>query len=264
MKDNSELLIKKMEDSEMILIGIGSEFSYLHRNIEDTKLYRKIANDLKLENIKSTNYFPYVIYEFMKRKNNDRILKGYHQLSKQLLDKNFFLITTNMDDVIWQSNINSDRIVAPCGGYQYLQCSNGCNKELVSSENICDDFLEQIRKADNCKDIPFPKCIECGSELVFNNILSNKYVEEGYLPQWEKYKLWLQGTLNKSVCIIELGVGMSYPSVIRWPFEKICFYNHKSSFFRLNENLYQLTEEIKEKGISIPENALDFIANKFV
>ena len=52
---------------------------------------------------------------------------------------------------------------------------------------------------------------------------------------------------------------MNLPNIIRWPFEKVAFYNQKASFFRINEKLYQLTEEIGEKGISIERNARDYL-----
>ena len=52
---------------------------------------------------------------------------------------------------------------------------------------------------------------------------------------------------------------MQFPSIIRWPFEKVAFYNQKASFFRINEKLYQLTEEIGGKGISIERNAREYL-----
>ena len=95
--------------------------------------------------------------------------------------------------------------------------------------------------------------------LVFNNIDAEKYNEEGYLRKWMIYKKWLQGTVNKNLCILELGVGMNYPSVIRWPFEKIAFYNQKSELFRVHSRLYQITEEIKDRGYGICQKPEDFI-----
>lgn len=269
MSHDSKLLSEKMNDGEMILIGIGEEFSIKYWDIEKTQLYKKVANDLETHDIKNTNYFPYIIYDYLKNEhiNNEHIaniLQGYNILARRCKDKDFFIITTNIDDMIWKSHIDKDRIVAPCGGYHDLQCSDRCSRELINSSIICEEFIGQIRKADTCINVRFPTCPKCGSELVFNNILMDNYIEDGYLSQWEKYTRWLQGTLNKRICILELGVGISYPTVIRWPFEKIGYYNQKSSYFRINEKLYQLTEELKEKGISIPENALDFMVNKFV
>ena len=54
---------------------------------------------------------------------------------------------------------------------------------------------------------------------------------------------------------------MTFPSVIRFPFEKVAFFNKKAKLIRINETLYQLSEQIGEKGISIAENAVDFMNN---
>ena len=79
------------------------------------------------------------------------------------------------------------------------------------------------------------------------------------MKQWDKYKKWLQGTVNRNVCILELGVGMKYPTVIRWPFEKITFFNNKAKLFRVHSRLYQITEEIKEKSYGLCQKPEDFI-----
>ena len=74
---------------------------------------------------------------------------------------------------------------------------------------------------------------------------------------------WLQGTLNHKICIIELGVGMKYPSVIRWPFEKTAFFNNKAFFFRIHKKLYHLTEELNAKGRAVAQNPIEFLTNSF-
>ena len=102
------------------------------------------------------------------------------------------------------------------------------------------------------------------NDLIFNNILSEGYVEEEYLEQWEKYMKWLQGTVNRKLCVLELGVGMLYPTVIRWPFEKVVYFNQKSNIFRIHSKLYQLTEEIKDRGYKNRKKPMDFLINWFV
>ena len=73
------------------------------------------------------------------------------------------------------------------------------------------------------------------------------------------YTKWLQGTLNHRLIVLELGVSMRFPSVIRWPFEKVAYFNNKATFIRVNENLYQLTEELAGKGVGIPQNAIEWL-----
>ena len=79
-------------------------------------------------------------------------------------------------------------------------------------------------------------------------------------PKWDKYTKWLQGTLNRNVLILELGVGLKYPGVIRFPFEKAAYFNKKADFIRVHGRLYQMTEELGDKGISIAQNAVAFLA----
>ena len=95
-----------------------------------------------------------------------------------------------------------------------------------------------------------------------NNVYANNYDESGYLENWSIYKKWLQGTINKKLCILELGVDLSFPSVIRWPFEKVAFYNQKADFIRVNERLYHMSEELKDKGISVAKNSIDWLLEK--
>jgi len=58
---------------------------------------------------------------------------------------------------------------------------------------------------------------------------------------------------------LELGVDLTYPSIIRWPFEKVAFYNQKAHFVRVNKRLYHMSEEIRDKGVSIAENAVQWL-----
>ena len=104
----------------------------------------------------------------------------------------------------------------------------------------------------------------CGQKLRFNQLGVSKYAEEGYLKQWDVYTKWLQGTVNKKLCVLELGAGLEYPKIIRFPFEKIVFYNQKAFMYRIHPLIYQLGEEIGNRGIGIKEDPIDFLIKGFV
>ena len=59
--------------------------------------------------------------------------------------------------------------------------------------------------------------------------------------------------------MLELGVGLDYPTVIRWPFEKVAFINNKARLIRVHERLYHHTPEIEAKTDSIQMNSVDYI-----
>ncbi len=166
-------------------------------------------------------------------------LEAYNKLSKDLEGKNYFIVSLCMDDVIYKSNLNQDRIVTPLGGRRKKQCPDACENALY--------------------DLDVEKCPICGKELIFNNILAENYIEQGYLPMWEKHKLWLTGTLNKSLYIMELGVSMRLPQVVRWPFERVAMLNNKAFFLRVNGKLPQINAELKEKGKGIGENSVKWL-----
>ena len=231
-----------LRDADMILVGIGEEFQekFLDFPLFDEK------NPTILEEYDRKKY--------LDNCENDDIIEAYRILEKLLVSKNYFVITLCNDDKIFKTQINPDRIVSPCGSYSYLQCEEVCTKDIYSIK----EFESELGEGKE------PTCPHCGKKLVVNRIGCGKYSEEGYLNKWNLYMKWLQGTLNKNICIIELGVGMKYPSVIRWPFEKIAFINKKAKFIRVHELFYQLTEEISEKGVSLKANPVDFLRNQIV
>lgn len=68
---------------------------------------------------------------------------------------------------------------------------------------------------------------------------------------WDRYLNWLGFTLNQKLCILELGVGFQKPEVIRFPFEKTCYFNQKSRYIRVHDRFWQLSAEIADRGVSI-------------
>ena len=92
-----------------------------------------------------------------------------------------------------------------------------------------------------------------------NVITNEKYDESGYLPQWKYYMNWLASTIGKKLCVLELGVGMAYPSVIRMPFERTVQYNQKATMIRIHSKLAQVPDEIKDRSVCYDENPVPFL-----
>ena len=230
-----------INDSDMILVGIGESFQ---ENFSSIIVDEK--NISVIEEYKRNRYIESL--------DNDEALEAYNVLAKLLEGKNYFVVTLCDDDKIYKSNLREDRIVAPCGSYTRLQCEEVCSDDIYSVQ----DFISKLDAGEELQ------CPKCGKKLVMNRIQNRKYSEEGYLKQWQLYMKWLQGSMNRKLCVLELGVGMKYPSVIRWPFEKVAFINQKARFIRVHDYLYQLTEDLKEKGISVQENPLVFLRNQIV
>jgi len=168
--------------------------------------------------------------------------EAYAVLWNLVRDKDYYVVTTVTDGAVYDTDFDSRRVVAPCGNIHWRQCSKACTKDIWEEGEVPDDI-----------------CPHCMAPLTGNTVEAETYIEEGYLPRWEAYKKWQTGTLNRRLVILELGEGFKTPTVMRWPFEKIGFFNQKSVFYRIHETFFQMPKEIGERGVGIQENSVAFI-----
>ena len=113
-------------------------------------------------------------------------------------------------------------------------------------------MFDELREA-------MPQCPMCKQVMSANIVKSNNYSEEGYREQWDSYMSWLQKTLNRKLVMLELGEGFETPTVIRWPFEKVAAVNNKATLIRVNEKVWQISEDIEAKAIPLNMSGVAFI-----
>ena len=264
MNDMLREIKEKIQDSDIVLVGLGEKFQYgWDKLIADTR-YQEIETE-----IDGREEYIWVIPFLQKmvlNQNEDERLKDAYLTLKELIDgKNYFIVSLCMDDYIYRYGFQENRVVTPCGGFRKMQCDVNCDGSLWDVPVEIYHKVEQYYKKEITLDmLQEPICEKCGQKLRFNQLGVTKYAEQGYLDIWAEYTKWLQGTVNRKLCVLELGVGLEYPSVIRFPFEKIVFYNQKAFLYRVHPFLYQLGEEIAEKGKGIKDDPVDFLQKAFV
>ena len=170
---------------------------------------------------------------------------AYEALYDLIKEKDYYIVTTLTDGAVYEMPFDKNRIVAPCGNIHWRQCSKACTKDIWEEGEVPDDI-----------------CPHCKAPLTGNTLKAETYIEEGYLPRWKDYMKWQTGTINRSLVILELGEGFATPTVMRWPFEKIIYFNRKSRLYRINESFYQLPKEAEERGVSVHENSVRWMLEK--
>lgn len=255
MKDELE---KKIEQADIILIGIGEEFEVKQEWLKDFPPYQIWTEKRQREPGAGEWILPFLVSAYCeqwKDERKDKLLDCYKQLHKIIGNRPHFVLTLNTDDLIYQSKIDPLNIVAPCGSLSRLQTKDEVWDGREERERIITQLMQESIALSQ---IPTPRS-NTGEEAVHNVVSNKPYNEAGYREQWEAYQRWLTCTLNKNLCLLELGVGFQYPTVIRLPFEKIAFFNLKSSFIRVNSSVPQLSQGLQERGISLQESPVDFL-----
>lgn len=221
-------IIELIQDAEKILIGIGPE--------------------LKINEIDST-----MSLEQVKKYLTTISGKEYETIEKLVEKKDYFIISSNVDGGLVCSGLNENRWVTPLGNPFIFQCI----------EQNCDGLRDFTKEKEILWKEEKVLCPKCKNEMHVNirrKENPEQYNENGYLSQWEKYQKWISCTLNRKLVILELGEGFECPALFRWPFEKTVFFHQKAKLIRVNEKLWQIGEEIKERAVSISVNAKDFLA----
>ena len=242
-------------DADYVLIGIGEEFNSM-KTLREDEQYEVVRSALEEE---SKAHMVPAWNRIVLQRCENRARQALERLVELVKDKNYFVVSVCTNGIEQEVGFDLSRVVSPCGNPLQVQCAERCGSEVRAvGENEWGLIMEALSSGDVSK-ASIGICSSCGAPLAFNSVYTEKYDESGYLPMWEEYTKWLQKTLNRKICVLELGVGLTYPSVIRWPFEKIGFFNQKASFVRVHEMLYQLSEDLKDKGISVEQNSIDWL-----
>ena len=186
-----EQIRQSIEQAQMVLVGIGTEFAVKEEAQEDP-FFTELAKTAQTDPAAAALLAFHKSQKKVGGCEKEQVQKAYEVLADLLKDKNYFVISLCEDGLLEQAGLKENRILTPA--------------------------------------------------------------KEGVYPtdSWETYTKWLQGTLNRNLVILELGVGMELPQLIRFPFEKVAYFNQKSCLYRVHSHLYQMTEEIKERGYSVP------------
>lgn len=240
---NTNEIIGKIQESSHVLVGIGQEWQVtMDEMLCEPEFSSKYQELEKLDEETKQYQLQFLISDYYEKNMPDRLREAYNVLKELLGEKNYFIVTLMTDDYISQDGFRRENTVAPCGNFKQLQCGQNCSEILIDKKELLSNT-----------------CQNCGGALYYNNIYAPKYNEQGYLPQWERYMKWLQGTVNKNLVMLELGVGLELASVIRWPFEKTLTYNQKAQLLRINETFSMLPENMSERGFRLQKDSVDVI-----
>ena len=183
----------------------------------------------------------------------------YKRLFELVKDKNYFVITTNVESQFEKSGFDKERIFEVQGNYGKLQCAKGCHNKLYPDEELIKAMAAQTK---DCR-VPtclVPKCPVCGGEMYPNLRKDNYFVQdEDWYAASGRYGKWLSGANPKKTVLLELGVGFNTPAIIRFPFEKMAYRGEAAKLIRINSGAPEAMRGNENNVISFDENMSDVI-----
>lgn len=259
---------EKISNADNIVVGVGSGLSAAgglnYTNEEFFKKhypqYKKLGyNNLTevmgiywvyLNEDNACKYWGFWSHHINEVRYKTPALEPYTNLYKILKDKNYYIISTNVDYQLEKAGFKQEKIFEPQGQYSQFQCIKPCSNNVYYNEKYIKRMINN--KVDdytiNSDDIPY--CPKCGDFLIQNLRCDNRFVEEPNYKNYDKYINFLKNSVNENTVFLELGVGYNTPTIIRFPFEQYCYNYPNSTLIRMNLNQANIPEAIS-RGISI-------------
>lgn len=175
----------------------------------------------------------------------------YKELYDIVKDKEYFVLTTNVDHQFYKAGFADERIFATQGDYGKIQCQRGCHPKTYDAKELFQK-MDAARKDCLIPSELVPKCPICGGNMAMNLRCDNYFVEdEAWHEAADRYADFLEQHQSEKVVLIELGVGFNTPIIIRFPFEKMVRENASYSLIRLNKDEAVVPESFGKRAVGI-------------
>ena len=276
ISDNIEKLKEKIRMADAVVIGAGAGLSAAAGFTYSGERFEKYFSDFRqkygFKDMYSGGFYPYQTpeehwaywsrYIFVNRY-QDAPKPVYESLLKLVADKDYFVITTNVDHCFQKAGFDKKRLFYTQGDYGLFQCSEPCCQETFDNEAI---VLEMLNRQKDMK-IPtelVPVCPHCGKPLTMNLRSDDKFVEdEGWHLASERYENFLRTRANEKILFLELGVGYNTPVIIKYPFWQMTAKNPNAIYACINKGQAVCPPEIRHKSICINDD-ISYVINECI
>ena len=175
----------------------------------------------------------------------------YDELLKLVHDKDYFVLTTNVDHQFQLAGFDKERLFYTQGDYGLWQCSEPCCQKTWDNEETVRRMVAEQRDMRVPTEL-VPHCPVCGKPMTMNLRCDNTFVQDkGWYAACSRYEDFLRRHEGANVVYLELGVGGNTPVIIKYPFWKMTYQNAKAVYVCINLSESCCPKEIQERSICI-------------
>ena len=255
---------KALEEAEAVIIGAGAGLSASAGFVYTGERFQAYFSDFEekygFHDMYSGGFYSYKTLEeywaywsryIYLNRYMDPPKPVYEDLLELVKDKDYFVLTTNVDHCFQKAGFEKERLFYTQGDYGLFQCSEPCCQETWDNEEI---IGEMIRRQDHMT-IPrdlVPHCPHCGKPLTMNLRADDTFVQdEGWYQASRRYSRFLTAHQDGKILFLELGVGYNTPVIIKYPFWQMTAKNPRAVYACVNYGDAAASGEIAKQAICI-------------
>lgn len=254
----------EIENADAIVIGAGSGLStsagLTYSGERFQRYFADFIDKYHIPDMYSGGFYPFESLEeywawWSRHIYYNRYVDAPYPVYKNLLalvkDKDYFVLTTNVDHQFQKAGFDKHRLFYTQGDYGLWQCMEPCHQKTYDNEEAVRRMIEE-QKDMRVPAESVPHCPVCGKPMTMNLRADNTFVEdEGWHRAAERYSEFLRRHNRLHVLFLELGVGGNTPGIIKYPFWKMTYQNPKAVYACINYKESFAPSEIKKRSICI-------------
>lgn len=177
--------------------------------------------------------------------------KPYSDLFSLVKDKEYFVLTTNVDHQFQLAGFDKTRLFYTQGDYGLWQCSEACHDKTYDNKEMVYRMASEQRDMKIPAEL-VPKCPVCGRPMTMNLRCDDTFVQdEGWYAAAARYDDFIRRCEERHVLFMELGVGGNTPGIIKYPFWKMTAKNPQAVFACVNYGEAVCPKEIACRSVCI-------------
>lgn len=274
--DKLEELQKVIREADAVVIGAGSGLStsagYTYGGERFQKLFPDFIEAYHIPDMYTGGFWHYETLEeywgwwsrhIYYNRYTEIPKTTYNRLLELVKEKDYFVITTNVDHCFQRAGFDKKRLFYMQGDYGLWQCSVPCHQKTYDNEAAVRKMVEKQKDRKVPSEL-IPRCPVCGSPMIMNLRCDNTFVQdEGWYQAKQRYDEFIRRHENLKIVYLELGVGMNTPVWIKYPFWKMTRQNLEATYVCINYDKAVAPEEIKKQSICI-EGDIDFVLSSML
>ena len=268
-------LRQALTDADAVVIGAGAGLStsagFAYSGDRFEKYFSDFAAKYGIRDMYCGGFYPFPtkeeLWAYWSRyiyinRYMDATKPVYDDLLKLVDDKDYFVITTNVDHCFQKAGFDKKRLFYTQGDYGLFQCSEPCCQETFDNEAV---IREMVARQENMK-IPtelLPVCPHCGKPMTMNLRCDDTFVEdEGWHRAAERYENFLRTRNGQKILFLELGVGYNTPVIIKYPFWQMTAKNQNAIYACINQGQAVCPQEIEQRSICMDADLGQVLQNQ--